>query len=65
MIRVVHPGSDFYPSRIPYPGTRGQKGTGSLIRNTDNYFLFYLSEIESFYGFVAGAKPDKNVFHSL
>jgi hypothetical protein len=37
MIRVVHPGSQirmltFYPSRIPDPGSRGQKGTGSRIR---------------------------------
>jgi hypothetical protein len=39
MIRVVHPGSrfpdpdaDFLP--IPDPGSRGQKGTGSRIRNT-------------------------------
>jgi hypothetical protein len=36
MIRVVHPGSrirmlTFYPSRIPDPGSRGQKGTGSRI----------------------------------
>jgi hypothetical protein len=38
MIRVVHPGSripdpdaDFLPSRIPYPGSRGQKGTQSQI----------------------------------
>ncbi len=36
MIRDVHPGSGsririliFYPSRIPNPGSRGQKGTGS------------------------------------
>jgi hypothetical protein len=32
MIRVVHPGSDF--SHIPAPGSMGQKGTGSRIRNT-------------------------------
>jgi hypothetical protein len=41
MIRAVHPGSRsriliFYPSRIPDPGSRIQKGTGSRsrIRNT-------------------------------
>jgi hypothetical protein len=46
MIRVVHPESrirmmTFYPSRIPDPRPRGQKGTGSRIRirNTDFYCL--------------------------
>ncbi len=45
MIRVVHPGSripdpdaDFFPSRIPDPGSRGQKapnpGSRIRIRNT-------------------------------
>jgi hypothetical protein len=40
MIRVAHPGSrihilTFYPSRIPDPGSKGQKGTGSLIPDPD------------------------------
>ncbi len=54
MIRVVHPGSrirmlTFYPSWIPAPGSRGQKGTGSRIRirNTDlcNRFSVPSSEL--------------------
>ncbi len=50
MIRVVHSWSGswfFYPSRIPDPGVkkapdpefRGQKGTGSRIRNTDFHLI--------------------------
>jgi hypothetical protein len=46
MILVVHPGSrisdpdpEFLP--IPDPGSRGQKGTGSRIRNTA-YMIFGL-----------------------
>jgi hypothetical protein len=42
---------DFHPSRIPDPGSRGQKGTGSRIRirirNTaifSNLFLFFRCE---------------------
>jgi hypothetical protein len=36
MIHNIHPDLDlfFYPSRVPDPGSRGQKGTGSRIRNT-------------------------------
>ena len=29
--RIPDPDADFYPSRIPDPGYRGQKGTGSWI----------------------------------
>jgi hypothetical protein len=53
MIRVVHPGSripdpdaDFLPSRIPDPGSRGQKGTQSRIRirNTGMYLLYCIKK---------------------
>ncbi len=30
--RIPDPDADFYPSRIPDPGSRGQKGNGSRIR---------------------------------
>jgi hypothetical protein len=31
-IRDVYPGSEIFPSRIPDPGSRGQKGPGSRIQ---------------------------------
>ncbi len=37
MIRVVHPGSDAW--FFTHPGSWGQKGTGSRIRNTYIHFL--------------------------
>jgi hypothetical protein len=42
MIRDVHsdPNLDFLP--IPDPGSRGQKGTGSWIRNTDARILIII-----------------------
>ncbi len=62
MIRVVHPGSripdpdaDFLPSRIPDPGSRGQKGTQSWIRirntvrNTGFYSTFWFCRFFIFY----------------
>jgi hypothetical protein len=38
--RIPDPDADFLPSRIPDPGSRGQKGTESRIRirNTDIFF---------------------------
>ncbi len=46
MIRVVHPGpdSDF----LPQPGSRGQKGTGSRIRNTGFKKIFSLKQPKQF-----------------
>jgi hypothetical protein len=53
MIRVVHPGSrirmlTFYPSRIPDPRSRGQKGTGSRIRirNTAEKTIIFMVPIQ-------------------
>jgi hypothetical protein len=37
MIRVVHPGSRIRMLTFSHPGSRGQKGTKSRIRNTDKF----------------------------
>ncbi len=41
MIRDVYPDLYFLP--IPDPGSRGQKGTGSRIRNSDHHNVMSLS----------------------
>ena len=43
---ITDPGSEFFPIPVPDPGSRGQKSTGSWIRNTGTYVsgttdLFY------------------------
>jgi hypothetical protein len=60
MIRVVHPGSripdpdaDFLPSRIPDPGSRGQKGTQSRIPDLGSGSAT-LSQSRDFYVFLTG-----------
>jgi hypothetical protein len=54
MIRVVHPGSrirmlTFYPSRIPDPRSRGQKGTVSRLPDPQN-FLNWLPHLSWWWG---------------
>ncbi len=36
---ILDPDHDFYPSRIPEPGSRGQKDTGSRISDPDTQHL--------------------------
>jgi hypothetical protein len=55
MIRVVHHGSrirmlTFYPSRIPDPGSRGQKGNRFRIPDPDPQHWNFVPDLHSEHG---------------